>query len=158
MNFYTIGVYGSTEQEYFQKLIDNKVDVFCDIRQRRGVRGPKYAFVNSKRLQERLKFEGIKYYHIRDLAPTQEIREIQKVKDLENGALKRDRNTLGDLFVATYKSKVLNNFNFDIFLKQLESQKAKNIALFCVEEKHLACHRSIVSDQLKNLDYKIEQL
>ncbi len=158
MNFYTIGVYGSTEKEYFRKLIDNKIDIFCDIRQRRGVRGSKYAFVNSKRLQKRLNCEGIEYFHIKDLAPTQEIRELQKTEDIEKSVLKKDRNELGDLFVTAYKDKVLNAFDFDIFLKQLNSKKAKNIALFCIEEKHLACHRSIVSDQLKKLKYRIVHL
>ena len=39
MKIYTIGVYNSTEQEFFNKLVDNNIDTFCDIRQRRGVRG-----------------------------------------------------------------------------------------------------------------------
>lgn len=158
MKFYTIGVYGSTEKEYFQKLIDNKIDIFCDIRQRRGVRGSKYAFVNSKRLQERLNYEGIEYCHIKDLAPTQKIRELQKVKDREKNVLKKDRDELGDLFVTAYTDKVLSAFDFDTFLKQLKSKKAKNISLFCVEERHLACHRSVVSNQLKELEYKVVQL
>jgi len=46
MEFYTIGVYNSTEKEFFDKLTKNNIDTFCDIRQRRGVRGSKYAFVN----------------------------------------------------------------------------------------------------------------
>lgn len=158
MKFYTIGVYGSTEKEYFHKLIDNEIDVFCDIRQRRGVRGSKYAFVNSKRLQKRLNYEGIEYCYIKDLAPTQKIRELQKAEDIKKSVLKKNRNELGDLFVTVYKDKVLSTFDFDIFLKQLNSKKAKNIALFCVEERHLACHRSIVSDQLKKLEYKVVQL
>ena len=54
MEFFTIGVYNSTETEYFNKLIENNIDTFCDIRQRRGVRGAKYSFVNSNRLQEKL--------------------------------------------------------------------------------------------------------
>jgi len=54
MKFYTIGVYNSTEQEYFKKLTDNNIDTFCDIRQRRGVRGSQYSFVNSNRLQAKL--------------------------------------------------------------------------------------------------------
>jgi len=54
MEFYTIGVYNSTEQEYFKKLTDNNIDTFCDIRQRRGVRGSQYSFVNSNRLQAKL--------------------------------------------------------------------------------------------------------
>ncbi len=44
MNIFTIGVYGSTEQQFFDKLIENRIDTFCDIRQRRGVRGKEYAF------------------------------------------------------------------------------------------------------------------
>ena len=47
MKIYTIGVYGSSEEEFFGKLTESKIDLFCDIRQRRGVRGRQYAFVNS---------------------------------------------------------------------------------------------------------------
>ena len=83
MEFYTIGVYNSTEQEYFEKLIENRIDTFCDIRQRRGVRGAKYAFVNSKRLQAKLNELDIKYGHIIDLAPTSEIRNLQKEKEIK---------------------------------------------------------------------------
>ncbi|MBK6496895.1 MAG: hypothetical protein IPG00_01480 [Saprospiraceae bacterium] len=53
MEFFTIGVYNSTEQVYFDKLTENRIDTFCDIRQRRGVRGANYAFVNRNRLQEK---------------------------------------------------------------------------------------------------------
>ncbi len=54
MKIYTIGVYGSTEEEFFGKLTKSKIDLFCDIRQRRGVRGRQYAFVNSSYLQKKL--------------------------------------------------------------------------------------------------------
>lgn len=54
MEFFTIGVYNSTEKEFFDKLTQNNIDTFCDIRQRRGVRGAKYAFVNKNRLEQRL--------------------------------------------------------------------------------------------------------
>ena len=47
MKIFTIGVYNSSETHFFDKLKNNHIDVFCDIRQRRGVRGRKYAFVNS---------------------------------------------------------------------------------------------------------------
>jgi len=158
MKFFTIGVYGSTEQEYFQKLIDNDIDTFCDIRQRRGVRGAKYAFVNSKRLQEKLRELGIKYAHFIDLAPTTEIRELQKEADKKEGVLKRDRNKLGKIFTTAYKDKILNKFDFDAFLKKLDDIGAKNIVLFCVEEKPEACHRSIVAEKLNKLGYKIKHL
>ena len=40
----TIGVYGFDETGFFRALQDAEVDTFCDIRDRRGVRGATYAF------------------------------------------------------------------------------------------------------------------
>ena len=158
MEFYTIGVYNSTEQDFFKKLTANQIDTFCDIRQRRGVRGSQYAFVNSNRLQEKLNQLEIKYGHIIDLAPTTEIRDLQKEADMQKGETKRERNTLGQVFTIAYKDKVLNKFNFDSFIEKLEEVGASRVVLFCVEEKAEACHRSIVTDKLEKLGYKINHL
>src|SRR5690554_6618157 len=145
MEFFTIGVYNSTEQEYFNKLTENHIDTFCDIRQRRGVRGAKYAFVNSNRLQEKLNELDITYGHIIDLAPTSEIRKLQKEADVQQGELKRDRNKLGKIFTIAYKDRILSNFDFDTFIDKLDEVGANRVVLFCVEEKPEACHRSIVT-------------
>lgn len=159
MEFYTIGVYNSTEKEFFDKLTENNIDTFCDIRQRRGVRGAKYAFVNSNRLQQKLNELEIKYGYIPDLAPTTEIRELQKEIDLEKGELKRERQMLGQVFVIEYKNRVLKNFDFGTFLEKLDEVGASKVALFCVEEHPEACHRSIVADKLQsNFNYKITHL
>ena len=154
MEFYTIGVYNSTEQEYFKKLTDNNIDTFCDIRQRRGVRGSQYAFVNSNRLQAKLKSLDIKYEHIIDLAPTTEIRALQKEADCQMGELKKDRNKLGQVFSIAYKDKILSKFEFGYFINKLNKMGAKKIVLFCVEDKPEACHRSIVADKLVKIGYK----
>lgn len=158
MEFFTIGVYNSTEQEYFKKLEDNNIDTFCDIRQRRGVRGSQYAFVNSNRLQERLDKLDIKYGHIIGLAPTSEIRELQKEVDNQQGELKRDRNRLGQIFTIAYKDRILSKFDLDNFIEKLDEIGARRVVLFCVEEKPQACHRSIVTDKLEKLGYKITHL
>ena len=159
MEFYTIGVYNSTEKELFDKLIDNKIDTFCDIRQRRGVRGAKYSFVNSNRLQEKLNNLEIKYGYIPNLAPTSEIRELQKEIDLEKGELKRERQELGKVFIIEYKNRILKDFDFEQFFENLDQIGANRIALFCVEEHPEACHRSIVADKLlNNYNYKITHL
>ena len=158
MEFFTIGVYNSTEQEYFKKLTDNNIDTFCDIRQRRGVRGSQYAFVNSNRLQQKLNELDIKYGHVIDLAPTSEIRDLQKEADEQKGELKRDRNKLGQIFTITYKDRILSKFDFDSFIDKLNEVDANKVVLFCVEEKPEACHRSIVTDKLKKLGYKITHL
>jgi uncharacterized protein (DUF488 family) len=154
MIFYTVGVYGSTESDFFKKITDNGIDTFFDIRQRRGVRGAKYAFVNSQRLQGRLNELGINYGHVLELAPTTDIREFQKLADIQKGEQKRDRQVLGKIFSIEYKNRILNNFDFNSFIERLENVAASKIVLFCVEEKPLACHRSLVSDRLEQLGYK----
>jgi uncharacterized protein (DUF488 family) len=148
MEFFTIGVYNSTEQKFFDKLTENRIDTFCDIRQRRGVRGAQYAFVNSTRLQAKLNELGIKYEYVAGLATPVEIREIQYKADHQNKQLKRERQQLAPEFVTEYKKKVLNTFDFDAFIENLKQINAKRIALFCVEEIAGACHRSIVAQKL----------
>jgi len=158
MEFFTIGVYNSTENEFFEKLTQNNIDTFCDIRQRRGVRGAKYSFVNSNRLQEKLNDLGIKYGYVQDLAPT-EIRELQKEIDAEKGELKSERQELGKVFVIEYKNKILGNFDFEKFFENLDNIGANRIALFCVEEHPEACHRSIVANKIAdNFNYKVTNL
>lgn len=149
MEFFTIGVYNSTEKEFFEKLTKNNIDTFCDIRQRRGVRGAKYSFVNSNRLQLKLNDLEIKYGYLSELAPTSEIRDLQKEIDQEKGELKRERHELGKVFIMEYKNKILKNFDFETFLEKLDQIGVNRIVLFCVEEFPEACHRSIVTDKLK---------
>jgi uncharacterized protein (DUF488 family) len=158
MEFFTIGVYHSTGEEYFQKLTDNNIDTFCDIRQRRGVRGSQYAFVNSKRLQDKLNEFGIRYRHILALAPTPEIRESQKKADTQTGELKRNRDKLGQVFIKTYMENILEKFDLKPFIDGLDEIEAKKVVFFCVEEKPEACHRKLVTDQLEKLGYKITHL
>lgn len=159
MEFFTIGVYNSTEQDFFNKLVENRIDTFCDIRQRRAVRGSKYAFVNSNRLQNKLAELDIKYGHVLQLAPPKEIRELQKLADLQKGELKRERQELGGVFKSEYKNRILENFDFDTFIENLENVGANRVVLFCVEERPEACHRSIVSNKLQDTyNYKVTHI
>lgn len=147
----TIGVYGFTEEAYFEALQTAGVEVFCDIRWRRGVRGAKYAFVNHKRLQARLESLGIKYIHRRDLAPTPEIRQRQKDADKTERVAKRKRSSLSPGFVAAYQEEVLTGFDPQTFLDDLP-EGTSVVALFCVEREPAACHRSLVAERLRRVD------
>lgn len=151
MNFYTLGVYGTNEEVYFSKLSDAKIDLFCDIRQRRGVRGKEYSFVNSKKLQNKLSELNIQYIHIKDLAPTKEIRNKQKQDDIDLNILKRDRNILGNKFILEYNQNIINKFDFNDLIRYFKENNFSNIVFFCVEEKAKACHRSLVANQLEIL-------
>lgn len=149
MEFFTIGVYHSTEETFFSKLTQNHIDVFCDIRQRRAVRGPKYTFANSNNLQRKLAALGIRYEHIVDLAPTTAIRQGQEEADHQKGILRSDRAELTPQFITDYKKEILHKFDFDAFLQHLKNTGAKKVVLFCIEEHAEACHRSIVAGVLK---------
>ena len=120
-NFFTTGVYGLTSEEFFERLLANQIDTFVDVRRRRAVRGSKFAFVNSNKLQERLKTLGIKYLHILDLAPTNEIREAQKLADKLNNIKKRERNELGDEFKELYNKEILSKYNLEDLFSRLNN-------------------------------------
>jgi uncharacterized protein (DUF488 family) len=143
----TIGVYTKTESQFFEQLVKARVDSFCDVRNRRGMRGSLYAFVNSARLQARLAAQRIHYYHFRDLAPSDKIRQAQKLQDEASGIGKRSRVTLSVEFKRLYWEECLSKFSSIDFIKRL-SPGATKIALFCVEADHRACHRSLLADRL----------
>ena len=150
MEVFTLGVYNSTEQQFFSKLVENRIDTFCDIRQRRGVRGSQYSFVNSQRLQSRLSEMNIRYTYLKDLSPTKEIREKQKEADKRNGIQKKDRMRLGEVFINGYKEHI-EGYDFQSLIEKLNAMGAKRVVFFCVEESPYACHRSIVANELHKL-------
>ena len=145
----TIGAYGYTDETFFEALQAAGVQVFCDIRWRRGVRGADYTFVNHKRLAARLESLGIVYLHRRDLAPTPEIREQQKQADKTGKVAKRQRDSLSPDFIIAYGEKILAGFDPGAFLNDLP-EGTKTVALFCVEREPAACHRSLVADKLRD--------
>ncbi|HET9999275.1 MAG TPA: DUF488 domain-containing protein [Ktedonobacteraceae bacterium] len=154
----TIGVYGFDEQGFFKALLDAKIDIFCDIRLRRGMRGSIYAFANSTYLQRRLGESGIRYLHIKELAPNQAIREQQQQEDKKLGIAKRTRKELGQAFIQAYERECLASFDSGEFIKQV-GQDAKVIGLFCVEREPEACHRSLAAQKLaRDLDMPVDHI
>jgi uncharacterized protein (DUF488 family) len=143
----TIGVYGFEEDAFFNALQSAGVEVFCDIRRRRGVRGSDYAFVNSQRLQAKLAQLGIRYVHWLALAPSQQIRDQLKQRDLEQKIAKRQREVLDEQFVEAYQSECLSSVDAQALLSDLVPQP-KVIALFCVEREPTACHRLWAAESL----------
>ncbi|WP_433258251.1 DUF488 family protein [Streptosporangium sp. CA-135522] len=90
----TIGVHGFDGESFLQRLRHADVRLLLDVRQRRGVRGPEYAWANSRRLQAALAHARIAYEHHRELAPTIELRQLQYVEDDRRGVGKRSRREL----------------------------------------------------------------
>jgi uncharacterized protein (DUF488 family) len=143
----TIGVYGWDEAAFFDALQRAQVDLFCDLRARRGVRGAAYAFANSQRLQARLAEHGIRYLHCKELAPSEETRAAQYAVDRAAKVAKRKRAVLSPEFSQAYRSERLADFDSAAFAARL-GPDAQVIALFCVEREPAGCHRSLLAARL----------
>ena len=116
------------------------------MRQRRGVRGPEYAWANSKRLQAALAEAGIDYEHRPELAPTTELRRLQYAEDDRRGVGKRSRTELAPAFRERYLAEILDRADLAELAASLPSEGAA--ALLCVERDPEACHRSLIADRL----------
>ena len=102
---------------------------------------------------------GIKYLYVKELAPTKEIRQKQKDADKLNNETKKQRTSLGYVFVSEYNKRILDKFDIDNFINELNNSGVQNIVLFCVEEHAEACHRSLVAQLLaKKLETKVINL
>lgn len=143
----TIGVYGFTADQFFDRLRTAAVDLFCDVRARRGLRGSDYAFANSRRLQVRLEELSIPYVHLKELAPSREVRDAQYDHDRKLGIAKRRREELGEVFKAKYVDECLSALD-PIALCRDSLGSAARPVFFCVERSPRACHRSMVAEVL----------
>jgi uncharacterized protein (DUF488 family) len=142
----TIGVYGFTVDEFLRTLREADVRLVLDVRQRRGVRGPQYAWANSKRLQAALADAGIAYQHHPELAPTTELRQLQYREDDRLGVGKRSREQLAPEYRQRYTKEILDRADLDAVVAALPEAGAG--ALLCVERDPEACHRSLIAERL----------
>ena len=143
----SIGVYGFDADSFFAALQEAQVDCFCDVRARRGLRGSEYAFANSNRLQDRLRSMGIAYVHVKELSPSQEVRNAQHAADAQQGIAKRDRSELGPAFKKHYCEQCLEGLDAGVLLNKTLSG-ARRPVFFCVEREPKACHRSLLTEEL----------
>jgi len=143
----TIGVYGFAAEAFLETLTGADVGLLLDLRQRRGVRGPDYSWANSARLQRALAAAGIGYRHVKKLAPTTELRQLQYREDNRRGVGKRNRIALAHEYAERYTREILDPFALGALVAELPGDSAT--ALLCVERDPEACHRSLVAERLR---------
>ncbi|MBM7784989.1 DUF488 domain-containing protein [Tenggerimyces flavus] len=143
----TVGVYGFTVDAFLETLANASVGLLLDLRQRRGVRGPEYAWANSARLQDALAATGISYRHVLELAPTTELRQLQYREDDRQGVGKRSRVALASSYAEGYAREILAPYDLGALVAELP--RDSTTALFCVERDPEACHRSLVASLLR---------
>ncbi len=143
----TIGVYEFDLDGFLAALREEGVGLVVDVRQRRGVRGARYAWANARRLQAALADAQIAYSHHRELAPTTELRHLQYAADDRAGVGKRSRELLDPAYVDRYTHEILDHADLDALVAEMPAGAAT--ALLCVEADHEACHRSLVAERLQ---------
>ena len=152
----TIGVYGFDRESFLSTLTGAGADLVLDLRQRRGVRGSEYAWANARRLQDSLGKAGIGYSHLKELAPTTELRQAQYRADDRRGEGKRSRTVLAPEYVDGYTEEILDRVDLAPIVKWIGGSKA---ALLCVERDPEACHRSLVAARLqRDWGFSVEDL
>jgi uncharacterized protein (DUF488 family) len=144
--FATIGVYGFDGPSFIGTLREAGVGVVLDVRQRRGVRGSEYAWANAKRLEAALREAGIGYSHLRELAPTTEMRQLQYREDERRGEGKRSRTVISPEYARRYTEEILDRVELEPIVRFVGRQRA---ALLCVERDPEACHRSLIAARLE---------
>jgi uncharacterized protein (DUF488 family) len=143
----TIGVYGWTLESFLAALRAANVRVVLDVRQRRGVRGPQYAWANSARLQAALASASIDYQHHKELAPTTGLRHMQYHEDARQGVGKRSRLELAPEYRERYRREILDRADLGELVRKLPADGLA--ALLCVERDPEACHRALIGERLE---------
>ncbi|HXD64190.1 MAG TPA: DUF488 domain-containing protein [Solirubrobacteraceae bacterium] len=142
----TIGVYEFDARSFIAALDEAGVTKVFDIRQRRGVRGARYAWANAQRLQRLLADARIGYEYHPELAPDTEMRHLQYRDDDLQGVGKRSRVRLAPDYIREYTEEILDLVPLEPLIGQLPVHGVG--ALLCVEATARACHRSLVADRL----------
>jgi uncharacterized protein (DUF488 family) len=142
----TIGVYEFDATSFIRTLDAAGVTRVIDIRQRRGVRGSRYAWANAHRLQDLLAYAHIGYEHHPELAPDTEMRHLQYRDDARQGVGKRSRVRLSPEYIRAYTEEVLELAPLETLVRRLPVHGIA--ALLCVEATAQACHRSLVAQRL----------
>ena len=143
----TIGVYGFDGGSFLRCLQQAGVRLLLDVRQRRGDRGPDYSWATSVRLQGALAAAGLGYRHVKELAPTTELRRLQYREDDRRGVGKRNRVALASEYAERYTREILDPFDLGALVAELPGESVT--AFFCVERDPEACHRSLVAERLR---------
>jgi uncharacterized protein (DUF488 family) len=143
----TIGIYRFDASAFADALKEAGADVVVDIRARRGIRGSRYSWGNSQRLQALLRSAAVAYQYLPDFAPTDSIRSLQREVDGALAVAKRERVALAPAFSEEYRRSILRDDACERFVASLHLG-SRRPALLCVEALPGACHRSLLAAEL----------
>lgn len=132
---YTIGYEGRELDEFVARLREERVEVLIDIREKPASRKPGFS---KTPLRAALEEAGIDYVHVQALGSPSTIRY-----EYRNGGGK-------EKFFTAYRAYLKTQVGH--LRAVLDAVREKTCCLMCLERHAMDCHRSAVSDMLKQLD------
>ena len=129
----TIGYEHSTLSDFVETLVQSKIEIVIDIRERAQSRRPGFS---KSALSTALDSAGIGYVHFRQLGDPKEGREAAR-----QGKFDQFREIFREVMSTASAKSAL----FEIYHIALKNK----ICLMCYERDKDQCHRKIVSDHLE---------
>lgn len=139
MNIFTIGFAQKSAEEFFTLLTDNKVKKLIDIRLNN--KSQLAGFANAKHLPYFLKLHGIDYEYKPELAPTKELLNGYKNKEIDWQEYEKVYN------------KILLDRNI---LNTISINELNNSVLLCSEPTAEQCHRRLAVEYLSKSSNSIK--
>lgn len=131
MNIYTIGFAQKSAEEFFKLLTSNGVKKLIDIRLNN--KSQLAGFANAKHLPYFLKLHNIEYEYKPELAPSKELLDGYKKKEIDWKEYEKIYNKI------LVDRDILNTFSKD----EIDSS-----VLLCSEPAAEQCHRRLASEHL----------
>lgn len=136
MNIYTIGFAQKSAKKFFELLQSNNIDCLLDIRLNNI--SQLAGFTKGKDLEYFLnKILSVKYFHNTDFAPTKEILDNYKKKNITWSEYEK-------LYIQLIEKRHVEN----LFAKIINNNYS-NICLLCSEPEPQQCHRRLLVTYLK---------
>lgn len=136
MNIYTIGFAQKSAKKFFELLQVNNIDCLIDIRLNNI--SQLAGFTKGKDLEYFLnKILSIKYFYNIDFAPTKEILDNYKKKNITWAEYEK-----------LYK-QLIEKRQVEILFKKIINDNYNNICLLCSEPEPQQCHRILLANYLK---------
>jgi uncharacterized protein (DUF488 family) len=137
ITIYTLGYEGLQIDEYIQKLKDEKIKILIDVRKNPISR--KNGFSKTK-FSKILKENGIEYFHFPKLGIESSLRKSLNIKNPE---------TYKELF-HYYDNVIIPSAKDSINSIETLAKENNKIALTCFENNSYYCHRSRITNRIKN--------
>ena len=129
----TIGYEGASLEDFIASLIEAKIDILIDVRERAQSRRKGFS---KTALAAALENAGIGYLHFRELGDPKEGREAARAGNLT-------------AFKQVYAKVIRRKAAVEAIESITQISKTSNACLLCYERDPFTCHRKIITDTIE---------